>query len=53
MERKGSNQMFVISNIKQWVKEMRVCHALSLFAIEKKLEMCPWDTDAPAIAKFA
>ena len=20
--------------------------------IKKKLEMCPWDTDAPAIAKF-
>ena len=22
-------------------------------SIGKRLEMCPWDTDAPAIAKFA
>ena len=35
MEQKESNQMSVISNIKQWRKEMRVCHALSLFAIEE------------------
>ena len=23
------------------------------YGFQKKLEMCPWDTDAPAIAKFA
>ena len=25
----------------------------SLEDVRYKLEMCPWDTDAPAIAKFA
>ena len=35
MERKEPIQMFVISIIKQWRKEMRVCHALSLLAIEE------------------
>ena len=35
MERKESNQMFVISNIINGEKEMRACHALSLFAIKE------------------
>ena len=48
MERKESNQMFVISNIKQWRKEMRACHALSLFAIEENKR----HTSFPQLSSF-
>ena len=54
MENPSKTSFFIANLASDRTADRRVNDVISMLSLhnQAELEMCPWDTDAPAIAKF-